>query len=246
MPPLLTALLLLIAAAATVLACGPVAPLNPADGNVLPAAQETGGGEPTPEVEEPTENPPVEPEGDTDSSTPEPEATAAPTPYPTNCIVMPEDLQGVTELAEGQVRRDGLLLQCFVVTPVPPTPTPKYPHLGDALSRYAVGAEEAQADASQAGGASGQSSAEIPIVRVRVSLASNTEEVVAWLQRSGVPLSSDWVDGDRGYIADYAVDWELGDDFIYAWVPASLLLSLSRQEGVTLVESPFPEPDPGQ
>ena len=218
---LLTVRFLLIAVATTLLACGPAAQTAPAGDVILPAAQVSGGGEPMAEPEDPT---------------PEPEPTATPTPYPTNCIVMPEDLQGITELAEGQVRRDGLLLQCFVVTPVPPTPTPKYPHLGDALSRYAVEAEDAQADASQAGGASGASYVETPSVYVDIVLSANTEEVVAWLQRNGVPLSSNWVEGDLGYIVAYRADWDLGDDFIYAWVPASLLVALSRQEGVSYIE----------
>ena len=222
---LLAILFLLIAVAATLLACEPAAQTAPADDVALSAAQVSGRGETPAKGEEPTEEPAAEPE-----------PTATPTPYPTNCIVMPEDLQGVTELAEGQVRRDGLLLQCFVVTPVPPTPTPKYPHLGDALSRYAVEAEEAQADASQAGGASGASDVGTASVYVDIVLSANTEEVVAWLQRNGVPLSSDWVEGDRGYIAAYRADWELGDDFIYAWVPASLLVALSRQEGVSYIE----------
>ena len=218
---LLTVRFLLIAVAATLLACEPAAQTAPAGDVILPAAQVSGGGEPMAEPEDPT---------------PEPEPTATPTPYPTNCIVMPEDLQGITELAEGQVRRDGLLLQCFVVTPVPPTQTPKYPHLGDALSRYAVEAEDAQADASQAGGASGASDVETASVYVDIVLSANTEEVVAWLQRNSVPLSSDWVEGDLGYIVAYRADWDLGDDFIYAWVPASLLVALSRQEGVSYIE----------
>ncbi len=108
--------------------------------------------------------------------------------------------------------------------------------MGDQLSRYAQEAEEIQSDAAQAGEATGGSGVEIPLVYLRIVLAANTEEVVAWLQRNGIPLSEDWVEGDRGYIADYAVDWELGDDFIYAWVPASLLVALSQQEGVTYME----------
>ena len=42
-PLLLTALFLLIAAAAALLACGPVAQPAPAEGNALPSAQEEGG-----------------------------------------------------------------------------------------------------------------------------------------------------------------------------------------------------------
>ena len=227
---LLTALSVLIVAATIMLACNPAIPPVPAGEDTFSAAQQVTGGsaEPAAEPEKPT-------------ATPQPEPTNTPPPYPTQCIVMPRDLQHLEEavLKEGQirrVRRDGLLLQCEVVTPTPPPPTPKYPHLGDQLSRYAQEAEEIQSDAAQAGDAAGGSGAEIPLVYLHIVLAANTEEVVAWLQRNGVPLSEDWVEGDRGYIADYAVDWELGDDFIYAWVPASLLVALSRQEGVTYME----------
>ena len=57
MPPLLTALFLLIAVATTLLACGPVAQPVPADDGALLAAQETDGDEPTEEPEEPTATP---------------------------------------------------------------------------------------------------------------------------------------------------------------------------------------------
>ena len=226
---LLTALALLIAAATIMLACEPAAPAS-VDRDALPMAQQVDGAVNTPAAEtgEPT-------------ATPQPEPTDTPTPYPTQCIVMPRDLQHLeeAELKEGQirrVRRDGLLLQCEVVTPTPPPPTPKYPHLGDQLSRYAQEAEEIQASTAQAGEAAGGSGVEIPLVYLHIVLAANTEEVVAWLQRNGVPLSEDWVEGDRGYIGAYRVDWELGDDFIYAFVPASLLVALSQQEGVTYME----------
>ena len=51
-PLVLTALFLLIAAAAALLACGPVAQPAPAEGNALPAAQQEGG------AADPTEPPP--------------------------------------------------------------------------------------------------------------------------------------------------------------------------------------------
>ena len=221
---LLTALALLIAAATIMLACGPAAPAS-VDRDALPMAQQVDGAVNTPAAEtgEPTATPTVEP-------------TNTPTPYPTLCIAMPEEYQDLTELGENHVRRYGFLYYCFVETPLPPIPTPKYPHLGDQLSRYAQKAEEIQAGAAQSEDAAGGSGIEIPLVYLRIDLSANTEEVVAWLQRNGVPLSEDWVEGDRGYIADYAVDWELGDDFIYAWVPASLLVALSQQKGVTYLE----------
>ena len=147
------------------------------------------------------------------------EPTNTPTPYPTLCVTIPEGYQDPTELGENHVRRDGFLYYCFV----PPIATPKYPVLGDRPSR--------SAQAAQAGAA-----IEIPVVYLRIDLSDNTEEVLSWLQRNGVPLPEDRVEGDRGYIAGYAVDWERGDDFIYAWVPASLLVAISQQEGVIYME----------
>ena len=228
---LLTALALLIAAATIMLACNPAAP----DGGMatLPVTQPVAGGVEDMPTVEPTAAPPtVGP-------------TNTPTPYLTLCIVMPRDLQHLAEaeLKEGQirrVRRNGLLMQCEAVTPTPPPPTLKYPELGDQLSRYAQEAEAAQASgdsgAAQASGDSGAAEVEIPLVYLRIVLSDNTEEVVAWLQRNEIPLSEDWVEGDRGYIGAYRVDWELGDDFIYAWVPASLLVAISQQEGITYME----------
>ena len=215
---LLTALSLLIAVATVMLACEPGARPVVDGGDVLPVV--AGGGE--------------EPAGHT--ATPTTEPTDTPAPYPTQCIVMPRDLQHLeeAELKDGQirrVRRDGLLMQCEVVTPTPPPPTLKYPELGDQLGRYAQ-----EAEAAQAPGASGAAEVEIPLVYLHIVLSGNTEEVVAWLQRNGIPLSEDWVEGDRGYIGAYRVDWEFGDDFIYAWVPASLLVGLSQQGVVTYME----------
>ena len=151
------------------------------------------------------------------TATPPVEPTNTPTPYPTLCVT--EGYQDLTELGENHVRRDGFLYYCFV----PPISTPKYPVLGDWPSRLA--------QAAQAGAA-----IEIPVVYLRIDLSDNTEEVLSWLQRNGVPLAVDRVEGDRGYIAGYAVDRERGDDFIYAWVPASLLVAISQQEGVIYME----------
>ena len=203
---LLTALALLIAAATIMLACEPAAQPAPSDGEALPMAQPVDGAGDTPAAE--TEE---------TTATPPVEPTNTPTPYPTLCVT--EGYQDLTELGENHVRRDGFLYYCFV----PPISTPKYPVLGDWPSRLA--------QAAQAGAA-----IEIPVVYLRIDLSDNTEEVLSWLQRNGVPLAVDRVEGDRGYIAGYAVDRERGDDFIYAWVPASLLVAISQQEGVIYME----------
>ena len=115
---------------------------------------------------------------------------------------MPEEYPDLTELGENPGRRAGFI--CFVATPLSPIPTPKYPVLDARPSRLA---QAAQAGAVEI---------EIPLVYLRIVLSDNTEEVVAWLQRNGIPLSEDWVEGERGYIAGYEAERELGDDYIYA------------------------------
>ena len=228
MPPLLTALFLLIAVATTLLACGPAAQPVPADDGALPAAQETGEDE-TPAQEEPTDTPTTEP-------------TETPVPSSTECVTIPPEYQATPELAEGQVRVDGIVYQCFVVTP---TPTPKYPELGD-LNWIAVAGEEAEAQraSGQVGGTSGQSDVEVPVVHILIITSSNTADVVSWLQSKGLPLPQNRVASDKIYISSYRVDWELGRDFIYAYVPASLLVPLSKQTGVARITPAHPGPHP--
>ena len=235
---LLTALALLIAVATIMLACGPVAQPIPEGGDTLAAAPqaEGNGEEPAAEPEEATATPTVEP-------------TDTPAPNSTVCVSLPPEYQATPELAEGDVRVDGIAYQCFVVTP-----TPKYPELGELTWIAAAGEEaEAQRAASQAAGASGaagtsgtsgQVEIEIPIAYVVITTTSNTADVVAWLQSKGLPLPQDRVEGDKTYIVDYAVDWEFGDDFIYAYVPGSLLVPLSKQTGVARIDGALPGPYP--
>ncbi len=187
MPPLLTALLLLIAAAATVLACGPVAPA-PADGNVLPVVQVSGGGEPT---------------------------EAAETPKPT-----PElDCAQSVHIPGGEI-----------CGPAAPTkPSLKYPALGRFNNVVVV--TEAEAAAA---GPSGQSAAEVQTVYVRIALTdkASTDAVITWLETNGVTWFSNRNENDVGRIR------ASGDDYIYAYVPVSLLLPLSRQEGFIKLTEP--------
>ena len=217
---LLAALFLLMAVATILLACGPVAQPAPADDVALPAAQDGGGSE------EPTAEPTVEP-------------TDTPVPNSTECVSIPPEYQATPELAEGQVRVDGIKYQCFVVTP---TPTPKYPELGD-LNWIAVAAEEAEAqrESSQAGGASGQSEVEVPVVHTEIIFSdqASTDAAFAWLQNNGVPLTEDvneyWRDGiDNRVVAIYDNGW----NFIEVIMPASLILPLSRQGGFVRFSSP--------
>jgi len=136
-----------------------------------------------------------------------PEPTATPTPRPTICL-------------DGGDRMD----LCYTVPA--PTPTPKYPQLGN-FTQQVQSYEETHSDSSQVGGASGQTDAEIPTVYVRITLSdqASTDAVVAWLKENRVPMIPDWQEGDKGFIRSY------GDGYIYAVVQVPLLVPISRREG---------------
>lgn len=217
---LLTALFLLIVVATTMLACGPAAQPGPAADGALPAAQQSDDGDEPTETETPTVKPTEEP-----MDTPTVKPTDTPVPNSTECVTIPPEYQATPELAKGQVWMDGIKYQCFVIMP---TPTPKYPELGR-LSRYAVEAEEAQSEA------------DVKTVDIAITLSSksDTEAVISWLRGKGVPIAPHWSVGYESHIYTY------GDNYITAYIPASLLIPLSKQPGVTRIEpgGPFPSPD---
>ena len=114
-------------------------------------------------------------EGETEEEEEDP--TPTPTPNIVGCIIMPEPYQSEEGLGEMQVMKDGLKYQCF---PTPdPTPTPKYPDLGDALSRYTVEGEEATE------GKQAAADARITLGATFTDKAST--DGVAWLAENGVP-----------------------------------------------------------
>ena len=201
---------------------------------------------PTPEPIAATETPTSEPAMPTDTPTPEvlakaampvpatpekvapqetenkesPEPTATPTPRPTFCF----------QQGDGEI---------CINEPLP-TPTPKYPVLHE-FSRYAQEAEEAQAAADQAGGASGQPEVKVRKVFVRIILSSGAsgEPMLAWLQSNGVPLTTNWPYGlENNLVAIYADSFtaKSATGSIYAIVPASLLIPLSQQPGFAGIE----------
>ena len=283
---LLTALALLIAAATIMLACGPVAPPIPEEGDTFTAAPQVEGGSEEPEeltatptvagkpavgampapgldtssaiptrevaaiaetpTPEPLTTPTPEPAMPTDTPAPEvlakavvpapevpekvaaqetentesPEPTATPTPRPTICF------------------REGDGFVC--IDEPPPAPTPKYPNLSE-FSLYAQEAEEAQANADQVGGASGQSTVKVRKVFVRIILSSGAsgEPMLAWLQNNGVPLTTNWPYGIKNNLVEiygYSFTAKSATGSIYAIVPASLLLPLSQQPGFAGIE----------
>lgn len=262
---LLAALFLLIVVATTLLACGPAAQTVPADDVALPAAPVGGGDETLAEAEEPTKEPTAEP-GDTDTPTPETgvfadtptpepgntdtptpegeEATATPaatvtpepgepiataTPEPANPVetITPEPAEPTaTPTPQPTICLEGP--RGTLCVHIPPRPTPKYPALGN-LSRYVQEAEAATE--------SGQSRDSTTKLFVMVSLAASPDTLIAWLQGNGVPLTKDiqdsWAEGIKNrVVAIYDFDY----GYIYAVVPTSLLVSLSQQEGVIMME----------
>ena len=112
---------------------------------------------------------------------------------------------------------------------IPTKPPLKYPELG----RFNNAAVVAEAEAAAAG-SSGQSAAEIRTVYVRIDLADKTsaDAVITWLKSNRIPSVQDWAEGDAGFIRSH------GDDYIYAVLPASLLLQLSRREGFVRLDEP--------
>ena len=110
---------------------------------------------------------------------------------------------------------------------VPTKPPLKYPKLGH-LNSVAVVAEAEAA----AAGTTGQSGAEIPNVFVLINTEnkSSTDALLIWLENNGVNRFSNWSEGDEGRISSFRAD------YIYAYVPPSLLVPLSRQEGIISID----------
>ena len=156
---------------------------------------------------------PIPEEGDTFTAAPpvaeteEPTATATPTPTPERDCAQSVHIPG------GEI--------CG--PPIPTKPPLKYPKLGR-LNSVAVVAEAEAA----AAGTSGQSAAEVQTVYAWIALEdkASTAAVITWLENNKVTWFSDRSESDVGRVR------MSGDDYIYAYVPVSLLIPLSRQEGV--------------
>ena len=163
----LCCLVLLMAVATTLLACGPAAQTAPAGDVILPAAQVSGGGEPT-----------AEPEDDTDTPTGEPEEVAdTPTPIPTVCVQW--------ESTEERIE------YCF--TPEPKV-TPKYPNLSD--HRLVELVEEFEKAQQSVSGSTGQTvDAGNTLIEIWIYLSSDkVESLAAWLENNSVSDFEKWDD----------------------------------------------------
>ncbi len=188
---------MLLVLALSVLACGPADQVVQERLGNVPIAQED---EPTPE---PTEEPTRVPEA-------------------TRCVSLPPEMQDNEELLEGQIEEDGIKYQCFVVTP---TPTPKYPALGD-LTQSVQREEDKQAAAREAGGAAGASA---PAARIRfVKLYYSSEEA----KNAAVEVIREYRKKD-----DSGEFWFYRDGgIIFAEIPVTMLVALSEIEGFVAVE----------
>ena len=161
---------------------------------------------PTPELEPATATPTTEPAQPTATPTPEP---TAPSPTPTPELLCIQE-------GDGEV--------CIKLPP--PVPTPKYPVLGQ-FSRYAQESEESEVKDTKV------------FVRINLSSGGSGEPMLDWLQSNSVPLTTNWPYGIENSLAEiylYGFESDSPDGYIYAIVPASLLLPLSQQPGFAGIE----------
>ncbi len=143
-----------------------------------------------------------------------------------------------TRLLGPVAQREGVTLvrdAAYEIAPapyVPGQPGPKYPAL-EGFSRYVEEFEEAQANA-----APGQAAVKGRKVFVLIILSSGDsgEPMLAWLRSNGVSETDDWRYGVENHlVAVYGTCFYAGSGpapgYIYAIVPASLLLPLMEQPG---------------
>lgn len=243
---LLTILFLLIAAATTLLACGPATQSAPAGNTALPTTQASNQDEPTAEPAEPTaesdgNTATPKPESNTDTPTPEaekvpdtptPEAeqqTATPPPPPTHCVSFPPERQDTPLVDETQIRVDGIKYQCFSPTA---TPTPTYPELPGMLDHVAVAAEAAKAKHD-----AGQTDIEIPTAHIALVFSSqaNVDAAINWLQSEGIPLSQEldqpWTEAVNNRVVAIYGRGFIGRDSIDVIIPGHLLIPATRLDG---------------
>ena len=109
--------------------------------------------------------------------------------------------------------------------PIPKKTQMKYPKLGSSLNRLATRVEEGEATAEEAAGETPMHREES--VAVTIYLSGNVDDVVAFLEGNG---------GDPRNV---------GEDYIEAYVPVSVLGQLSEQSGVLRVRAIVP-PEPGR
>ena len=244
---LLTILFLLIAVTSPLLACGPVAQPAPGDDGASPAAQTSGGGEPTAEPAEPTITPAlesgnsnVEPPTVAPTDTPMPPQTGNDNPpaEPTEPAITPT-LERENPTAEpptetptntptprqtpvqddSRIQRD--------LEPLPPATTKNYPNIRSQHLHYLVIEFEKAQEAK--GSSSGQEAdAAENSELVELEMTHNAVEIAAWLKERGISPSWPW---HRPINAD--------DTYMAVTVPLALMGELSQQKGIKYIHLPL-------
>ena len=243
---LLTILFLLIAVTTALLACGPVAQPAPADDVALPAAQTSGGGEPTAAPAEPTITPTlvsgrstIETPTATPTDTPMPPQTGNDDPpvEPTEPVITPTlERENPTTEPPTATPTDTLTprhtptkphsrIQRYLPPP-PPAPTLKYPNIYDQpLHNRVIEFEEAQKAKGVSSGQGADAAENSQLVELE--LTHNAVEIAAWLKERGI---SPYWPYDRPVNAD--------DLYMAVIVPLELMGELSQQEGLEHIHLP--------
>ena len=104
--------------------------------------------------------------------------------------------------------------------PVPEKAELRYPHLGSALDQLVAGVEEGKTSAREAAGEASVNEGES--VAVTIHLSGSVDEVVTFLEDNGGSPRN------------------VGEDYIEAYVPVTLLGKLSEQPGVLRVREIVP------
>ena len=160
-------------------------------------------------------------------------APAAPTPDP--MVVQTQAPEGQTDNPAPQHAPDSGLMDGLMDPlptpsegsvsqfPIPEKPELRYPNLGSSLDQMAVGVEEGEVTAKEA--AEGAPVHQEESVAVTIHLSGNVDDVVSFLEDNGGSPRN------------------VGEDYIEAYVPVTLLGQVSEQPGVLRVRTITP-PEP--
>ena len=225
---LLPTLLLLMAVAAALLACGPAAePAQEEDSPQLTAQTISETLELTKETQKPqvTESYKTTP---LPGSKPTTTAQADPTPdqEPTATAPTPEVecMNEIVRELEGKTYVD-----CLPAFTIPPTP--KYSIVSHRINKFLLAAEQAAKTATDVGPT--ESETHKVFVKIETRSETDTIAIVKWLENSRVRRYDDRTKDDIGSI--HSSDGH-PYNYIYANIPVYLLIPLIHQEGITKIE----------
>ena len=157
-------------------------------------------------------------------ATPAPTATRVPRANSQETVATPATVNGPTETSEATLRSDGTDVDNQAL-PIPDMGGLKYPNLSSRLDQLVATVETGQATVEEA-------AAGVPVhreasVAVTIHLTSNVDEVVSFLEDNGGSPRN------------------VGEDYIEAYLPVTLLGPASEQAGVIRVREIIP-PEPGR